>query len=578
MKIELPLLLLASAALCGNALAQNCPTVLDTASIEEIDFDESGRIGDTLYFAGRTAAAGWELFSLDAAGVVTLAAEFVPGPEGATISRIESVWIGGKPQLLITANTPTVFYAPWIFDGASLTLLTAENQAPYGYPIKYVSDGEQAFFTINTALGLELWVTDGTTTHIVTELNPGPLNGSGSLGVMLGDELLFTGIDPAHGAELWASDGTAAGTRLVMDLLPGPMSSGPSGMTLFEDFVLFAAEGPNGWRILGRTDGTAAGTQYIGKVPNGDVAAGLSGQSNDPYFVRHGDLFFFWGKVPFGTGIELWVTDLTEAGTHMVKDINPGPDSSYPSELTSTPFGLLFHAGSQTQNREVWITDGTEAGTHVFAELVPGNQGSSPGHFVRAGEGVYFSAKSPGIGRELFYADSFGAHLVCDIAPGATDSSPSFPVAVGSRIIYWVANSISGPGHGFVAVDEGLGLVWDLGYSGDGSRLSISSAELGTQTVVISEGHASNQLHVILYSSPVSNPSTTLMAPGSVSWIDPATFQIVKYFAGAFTSHSTTLPANPGLAGLTLNLQTASFPLGSFPATTGNGLMLLLGN
>ena len=46
-------------------------------------------------------------------------------------------------------------------------------------------------------------------------------------------------------------------------------------------------------------------------------------------------------------GVELWATDGTDAGTHLVKDIDPGSDGSDPgvtdffSGATSLPFAIL---------------------------------------------------------------------------------------------------------------------------------------------------------------------------------------------------------------------------------------------
>src|SRR5262245_13320201 len=44
--------------------------------------------------------------------------------------------------------------------------------------------------------------------------------------------------------------------------------------------------------------------------------------------VRNGVLYF---TARDGNGVELWRTDGTPAGTSLVKDINPGPDESWPA-------------------------------------------------------------------------------------------------------------------------------------------------------------------------------------------------------------------------------------------------------
>jgi ELWxxDGT repeat protein len=79
-------------------------------------------------------------------------------------------------------------------------------------------------------------------------------------------------------------------------------------------------------------------------------------------------------------GYELWVTDGTAAGTHLVADINPGtytspggasyPNSSSPSDLTAIGDGrVVFSAHDGTNGTELWVTDGTAAGTHLVDDI-----------------------------------------------------------------------------------------------------------------------------------------------------------------------------------------------------------------
>lgn len=77
-------------------------------------------------------------------------------------------------------------------------------------------------------------------------------------------------------------------------------------------------------------------------------------------------------------GEELWVTDLTVAGTHMVKDINTGTTSSNPRWLTAIGNKVYFVATTIDKGEELWVSDGTDAGTKNVKDIYAGNVGSSP--------------------------------------------------------------------------------------------------------------------------------------------------------------------------------------------------------
>jgi ELWxxDGT repeat protein len=55
------------------------------------------------------------------------------------------------------------------------------------------------------------------------------------------------------------------------------------------------------------------------------------------------------------TGVELWKSDGTEAGTQIVRDIIPGPDSSSPDFLTVLNDRLFFAADDGNHGRELWV-------------------------------------------------------------------------------------------------------------------------------------------------------------------------------------------------------------------------------
>src|SRR5262249_33559215 len=142
--------------------------------------------------------------------------------------------------------------------------------------------------------------------------------------------------DGVHGLELWKSDGTANGTVLIKDIVPG-----------------------------------SGGNLYLALL--GDINGRLFFNADDGVHGR-----------------ELWTSDGTQAGTTLVKDINPGTDSVNPIIVTSLypqvlkdANGLVYLAADDgVHGRELWRTDGTPDGTVLVKDINPGSNSSSPGNLA----------------------------------------------------------------------------------------------------------------------------------------------------------------------------------------------------
>ena len=143
--------------------------------------------------------------------------------------------------------------------------------------------------------GLELWITDGSTSgsQIVKDILPGPDSSEIDHLTRHGSDLYFGSTDGIHGYELWRSDGTADNTRMVLDLQPGAESGVPHRRRYphpieFESFgtslVFIANDGPHGFEPW-ITDGSAGGTRLLADI-NDKHAAPSSSQ-----------IFFFCGRV-----------------------------------------------------------------------------------------------------------------------------------------------------------------------------------------------------------------------------------------------------------------------------------------
>jgi len=266
--------------------------------------------------------------------------------------------------------------------------------------------GSKVIFTADSDThGREPWVTDGTAdgTQRLKDIKSGTSGSYPQNYVVLGDVVLFRADDGTNGSELWVTDGTEGGTSLVKDIQPGstsgyPNSGSPNGFAVLGDQAFFSAnDGTNG-RELWVTDGTEGGTSLVK-----DIKPGSSG--GDPYFFTpFGDVVLF--RADDGTnGYELWVTDGTEGGTSLVKDIQPGSNGSYPRGFAVLGDQAFFRADDGTNGYELWVTDGTEGGTSLVKDINSGSSGSNPDTLVVVPGGFVIFGADNGTFRALWASD-----------------------------------------------------------------------------------------------------------------------------------------------------------------------------
>jgi len=270
--------------------------------------------------------------------------------------------------------------------------------------------------------------------QLVKDINLGPNDGPSiyssifiSISPVINGTYFFLADDGIHGTELWKSDGTLEGTRMVKDIRPGMDSSLADHLTNVNGTLYFVAnDGTNGSELW-KSDGTAAGTAMVKDIIPGPGSGieflGIFFGYNTQLMDFNGTLFF--AATNGMNGVELWKSDGTPGGTTMVKDIWPGPNSSFDRGRSVVNDILLFEADDGIHGTELWKTDGTTEGTLMVADLNPSGSTSINGH-VQVGDLMFFGNNDHGsFGFELWKSDGTteGTVMVKDINPGIESSN-----------------------------------------------------------------------------------------------------------------------------------------------------------
>ena len=273
-----------------------------------------------------------------------------------------------------------------------------------GRPHELTAGRDLLFFTADDGFaGFELWATNGTAgnAYRVADICPGSCGSFPRQITAAGKLVYFLARDPAHGEELWRSDGTAAGTFLLADLAPGASQGGlfvtplvAAGSRVF--FVATRVVGPAVRQELWTSDGTPRGTARLAELAAMTLLAPVGGHMLFVGFdASHGQ--------------ELWRSDGTPAGTRLLRDIARGPTSALSAGELNVTFDVLdgrlyFPAFDEAHGVELWRSDGTAAGTRLVRDIVPGPGSSWPFYLRAVGSRLFFMAEAAS-GRRLWRSD-----------------------------------------------------------------------------------------------------------------------------------------------------------------------------
>ncbi|HEV8605325.1 MAG TPA: ELWxxDGT repeat protein, partial [Tepidisphaeraceae bacterium] len=490
-------------------------------------------IGDITYFSPNEGTPGLELWRTDGTPGGTAKVKTI----NPILNWFSTLWVmeALNDKLFFQADDGVHGAEPWISDGTEAgTFMLADIASGAGgsNPTPLATMNNQMLFTVYTGSTLTLWKTDGTSagTVPVHTLGPGYVEYSIFRQLkMINGKLIFEIKGQGAPNQIWATDGSSASTQLLASI-------SSSGWQLVGDQMFFIGYGA-GALELWKTDGTPAGTARITVLTGPGAGSGVA---------RGGSLVFSLNDGVHG--YELWSSDGTEAGTGMIIDLNPGPDSSYPSYITEHEGAFYFGAFDHDHGYELWRTDGTATGTTLVQDLFPGPNSSTPSAPAVVNGMLLFSANAPPVGGELWRL----------IVPRARIGGPS-SVEQGSSITLSADQSDNPHGAG------PLQFAWDLDGDGqfgetgtaasNGDETGVSpifsagNLPFGEWPVRLAVTNSSGQTSAATAYIAVTPPNFMVLSPDAIlEWSGSPGARVLTLHGGSFSLDGDLSTVYPGIS------------------------------
>ena len=416
---------------------------------------------------------------------------------------------------LVAFNNEVYFYDDatstfWKSDGTENGAVLLKNNlyfgvSEFGYDYFFYNN-EMYFSGATNDFGSELWKTDGTVdgTVLVKDIVSGT-SGSDPYEFEISNGRLYFNANNL----LWKTDGTEAGTELVTSQF-----NEIDDLNDLNGSLTFCASDA-GDRVMCITDGTEAGTTVLNTIEQSQSSMSPYLYNNEVYFIGFNtntqsralyktngtingtlpvkdfsSISYFShqnianGKYYFSTndyihGKEMWISDGTQAGTFMLKDINKRSKSSSPRSITDVNGITYFSAVTPENGRELWKTDGTDAGTVMIKDInttiSSGDNANEDGilnddEFINFNGTLFFPADDGTNGVELWKSDGTeaGTVMVKDINNNGNSIVDNFTV-VGNKLYFTAYETTSGIELWVTdGTEAGTQMVGDI-YQGAGS-------------------------------------------------------------------------------------------------------------
>ena len=246
------------------------------------------------------------------------------------------------------------------------------------------------------------------------------------------DGFFFKGYDEEYGSEIWFSDGQKQNTFRISNDFSNTNFGGPQMRVVYNDWIYFT------------TYSTFSEDYSLWRVSNGiaQQSLGIHFREMSQFHVTS-EGFFFSGSEEGGNDYnrELWFSDGTAEGTHLVKEINPNGSSYFPASLVKDDI-LYFSGSNENDEREFWRSDGTENGTYMVINL-NGNQSANINTITESDGRFYFRADDSG--GTHFWSSNGTADGTFIVKRNITGIWP-YVIGSNNNITYFTLNDYNSPG------------------------------------------------------------------------------------------------------------------------------------
>lgn len=353
--------------------------------------------GKKIFFASRNTPDGNELWVSDGTEAGTnQVKDIFPGANDSSPQNFAT--LNGK--VYFAARAPLIEKELFVTDGteAGTILVKDIHSSGESSPSNLTTVGNRIFFSAIDEASFQrtLFVTDGTTSGTLRVVDPTSPNYPAEVSriTAFGDIVLFRAQHPVLGLELWRSDGTEQGTFVIKDLFPATQLSQLRDLVVAEDRAFFSVFNSGNGDGLFVTDGTLAGTGLVRSFS-------IIGSIRELFPIGNKTLIEV-EENPFGG--ELWISDGSDAGTTLLKDIRPGSEGSFPTGFVGVDSFVYFGArnSSEQGGKQIWRTDGTSAGTIQITSTDQNNFEGPNGEMVNFKGTLIFGGERDDVGEELF--------------------------------------------------------------------------------------------------------------------------------------------------------------------------------